>query len=239
MIEEILPRVVAAVDLFDDVPDAVLFPEEEALVAGAVDKRRREFATGRACARAALTALGIPNRPLLAEQGGGPAWPAGLVGSITHCEGYRAAAVAPDRDVITLGIDAEPNSRLPPGVLEMVADAREQSWVAQLAAADPTVCWDTLLFSAKEAVYKAWFPIAKSWLDFTDVTVTLERTERAFCARLVRPAAARLDQRTTSFNGRWMVRRGLVATAICVPRAGLVSGERIGVVDDPGSTVMG
>ena len=72
-----------------------LFPEEEALVAGAVTKRREEFAAGRNAARAALAGLGPPPCPLLRAGRRAPAWPQGIVGSITHCSGFCCAVVAP------------------------------------------------------------------------------------------------------------------------------------------------
>ena len=94
MIEKILPAGVASAEVFADLPDAVLFPQEASALATAVEKRRREFATGRACARRALDDLGIAPSAILPGERGAPQWPPGIVGSITHCAGYRAAAVA-------------------------------------------------------------------------------------------------------------------------------------------------
>src|SRR5262245_28830029 len=94
MIDELVPGAVTAVEAFVDPPDATLFPEEEAVVRAAVDKRRREFTTARVCARAALAKLGYPPIPILPGKRGAPTWPDGVVGSMTHCAGYRAAAVA-------------------------------------------------------------------------------------------------------------------------------------------------
>ena len=65
MIEDILPGVVSAVEAFTDPPGATLFPEEEAVIAAAVARRRQEFATVRSCARAALARLGYPPAPIL------------------------------------------------------------------------------------------------------------------------------------------------------------------------------
>ena len=113
MLEQILPPAVAVVETFGDLPGATLFPEEEAAIARAVPKRRREFATGRGCARAALNRLGEPPVPILRGPQGAPLWPAGVVGSITHCDGYRAAAVARTSDIATVGLDAEPDKPLP------------------------------------------------------------------------------------------------------------------------------
>src|SRR5260370_32090209 len=176
MIEKILPAGVASAEAFSDPPDIVLFPEEEALLARAVDKRRREFSTARNCARRALADLGVAPTPILRGERGAPQWPSGTVGSITHCAGYRAAAVARARDVLTIGLDAEPDDVLPDGVIDLVSLPRERDRLRDLAAAAPGTCWDRLLFSAKEAVYKAWFPLALRWLGLQDADITLNRT---------------------------------------------------------------
>ena len=65
MMGDILPPDVAVNEVFGDLPDVMLYPAEEAVIAKAVDKRRREFATARACARAALTTLGLPPAPIV------------------------------------------------------------------------------------------------------------------------------------------------------------------------------
>jgi enterobactin synthetase component D / holo-[acyl-carrier protein] synthase len=108
-----------------------LYPEEEeAAVAAATPRRRKEFATTRAGARRTLARLGLPEVPIGRGAGGCPAWPAGLVGSITHCAGYRAAARAPRRDVASLGIDAEPHRPLRDGLLDIVGLPEERAHVA-------------------------------------------------------------------------------------------------------------
>jgi 4'-phosphopantetheinyl transferase EntD len=85
---------VACAESFVDPPEAVLFPEEEAVIARAVPKRRQEFTTARHCARTALATLGAPPAPILPGEMGAPTWPPGYVGTMTHCAGYRAAAIA-------------------------------------------------------------------------------------------------------------------------------------------------
>ena len=217
MIEEILPPGVAAAEAFGDTAPALLFPAEEAAIARAVAKRRSEFATGRACARAALAKLGLPPVPIVPGPRGAPQWPPGVTGSITHCAGYRASAVARLADVASLGLDAEPNAPLPDGVLERIAVAQERAWLPELAAAVPGVSWDRLLFCAKESVYKAWFPLTGRWLGFEQAAVTVEPQSRTFTARLLEPAEACDGRRLAGFDGRWLVRDGLVLTAITVP----------------------
>jgi 4'-phosphopantetheinyl transferase EntD len=225
MIEEILPPEVASAEAFGDLPGATLFPEEEAAVARAVDKRRREFTTARACARRALATLGLPPVPILPGERGAPSWPPGVVGSMTHCDGYRAAAVASKDKARTIGLDAEPNGPLPDGVLEAVATPAEIAWLQRMAGDASGVHWDRLLFSAKESIYKAWFPLTRRWLDFAEAVVTPDPDAGTFTARLCVPGPV-VDGRTlTGFAGRWIVSRGLVATAITVMTATPAAGQ--------------
>jgi 4'-phosphopantetheinyl transferase EntD len=217
VIEAILPAEAAAVESFCDPPGAVLFPEEEAVIAKAVDKRRREFTTVRACARAALARLGLPPVPIVPGLRGAPQWPDAVVGSMTHCAGYRACAVARDRDLLAIGLDAEPHEKLPDGVLGSVSSQQEREQLADLAAAVPGTHWDRMLFSAKESVYKAWFPLTQRWLGFEDASVTIDPDRCTFTARLLVDGPRLNGLPLTGFTGRWLVDRGLIITAIAVP----------------------
>jgi 4'-phosphopantetheinyl transferase EntD len=217
VIEKILPADAACAEAFTDPPEGLLFPEEAAAVAEAVEKRRREFTTGRMCARGALGRLGVPPAPIPRGESGAPRWPSGIVGSITHCAGYRGAAVARARDMLTIGIDAEPDDPLPDGVLDAVSLAGERARLRDLAARIPGTSWDRLLFSAKESVYKAWFPLAGRWLDFADADITIDPAAGTFDARLL-VAFSRADGiPVTGFAGAWLACDGLIVTAIAVP----------------------
>ena len=218
MLEELVPPPVAAVETFDDRAPCTLFPAEEAVIAAAVDKRRREFTTARWCAREALRRLGYPAAPVLPGARGAPIWPAGIVGSITHCVGYRAAAVARASAVTTLGIDAEPHEPLPPDVLDTISLRSERSWVAYQLAVAPEVRWDRLLFCMKETVYKAWFPLTGRWLDFEQAEVSVRpATGEFFATLLVDGPVLSGGTSLRGFRGRWLVRRGLMLATIVVP----------------------
>jgi 4'-phosphopantetheinyl transferase EntD len=223
VIEELLPESVVAVEAHgsDGAGEAALFPEEEAVVARAVEKRRREFTVVRACARRAMEKLGVPAQPILPGERGAPGWPDGLIGSMTHCEGYAAAALVRATDLASLGIDAEPHGPLPDGVLEAIALPTENARLARLTADHPSVHWDRLLFSAKESVYKAWFPLTAQWLDFSEadieVAVGPDGRSGTLRARLLVPGPVVEGRRVGFFDGRWTVRPGLVATAVSVP----------------------
>jgi len=217
----ILSAGVECAEAFADPPGIVLFPEEEALVARAVEKRRHEFATARNCAHRALARLGVAPAPIVRGERGAPQWPAGIVGSITHCAGYRAAAVARARDMLTIGIDAEPDEVLPEGVLDLVSLPDERARLRELADTAPDTCWDRLLFSAKEAVYKAWFPLAGRWLGFDEADITLSAADGTFEARLLVPAPEVEGFQLRGFTGRWLASHGLILTAVALQANGL------------------
>jgi 4'-phosphopantetheinyl transferase EntD len=216
MIAQILPAAAVAVEARGDPAGVRLFPEEQAVVERAVEKRRLEFATGRDCARRALRALGFPPLAIPSGARGEPRWPAGVVGSITHCHGYRACAVARARDLATLGIDAEPNEPLPDGVLSTIAGPQELPHLRELTRAQPAVHWDRLLFSAKETVYKAWFPLTRHPLGFEDATLTFDADRRSFTASLSVPGPSPLGVCPQTLSGRWLVGDGLIITTIAL-----------------------
>lgn len=226
MIGALLPAPAVSAEVFAD-PAAVpfLFPEEALAVAGAVAGRRQEFAVVRQCAREALGRLGLPAVPLVPGHGGAPVWPEGIVGSMTHCRGYRAAVVARADDLRAIGCDAEPNEPLPePGTLESISLPQERAWVRALTARRPSVCWDRLLFSAKESVFKAWFPLTGRQLDFDEALITPNVRAGTFRADLLVPGPVVGGVRLTGFDGRWRVGGGLVVTAIALRALGSEGG---------------
>ncbi|MEU1007718.1 4'-phosphopantetheinyl transferase superfamily protein [Streptomyces sp. NPDC005890] len=226
MIEELLPESVVAVEARADDPlwDAPLYPVEEALVARSVAKRRREFAAVRGCARRAMEKLGVPPQPVLTGERGAPRWPDGLAGSMTHCDGYCAAALVRATDLVSLGIDAEPHGPLPEGVGPSVFLPAEATRLDGLAARWPAVHWDRLLFSAKESVYKAWFPLTRKWLDFSEADITVQPDADGapygtLRAVLLVPGPLVGGRRLQVFEGRWTAREGVVATSVVIPHA--------------------
>ncbi|WP_166353423.1 4'-phosphopantetheinyl transferase family protein [Phytoactinopolyspora limicola] len=213
LLEQLLPHgVYAAERRVDDTPEP-LFPEELAHIARAVPKRRDEFTTVRYCARLALRQLGMDRPPLVPGEGGAPTWPRGVVGSMTHCTGYRAAVVADGANVVSIGIDAEPDEPLPEGVEQAVMLPTERRHVAELAVAEPGPHWDRLLFSAKESVYKTWYPLAGTWLDFEDAEVRFH-PDGTFAVKLLIDHPPAASQPLTQVEGRWLSADGLLLTVV-------------------------
>ncbi|HET9678372.1 MAG TPA: 4'-phosphopantetheinyl transferase superfamily protein [Solirubrobacterales bacterium] len=206
MLARLLPAEVACAEAFADRDEGALFPQERAVVAAAVESRRREFVTARECARSALASLGLPAGPIPRDRHGAPRWPRGVVGSITHCDGYRGSAVAWLGAVGAVGIDAEPNADLPPRVLGSIAADAELDLLRGMPASG--VHWERLLFSAKECIYKAWYPRTGERLGFGDALVRLQ-PDGLFAARV-----ARAGRGVAELEGRWLCERGLLLTAL-------------------------
>ena len=205
------------------------YPEEGDLVARAVAGRRREFLTGRNLARAALADLGVPPGPIGRRPDRSPAWPSGVIGSISHTDGLVAAAVArprrpgttggaPER-LVGLGLDVEVDQPLPEEVAARVLRADER-----LALGTANTTESTVVFSAKESVFKAVNPMTGRWLEPEDVEIRLDPDgtpasgpagSGTFEARL---AMAGPDD-PSLVAGRWVRLGGWVVTA-CVARAG-------------------
>ncbi|MEV0712947.1 4'-phosphopantetheinyl transferase Npt [Nocardia aurea] len=219
MIENILPNGVASAELLAYPDDLKPHPAEEHLIAKSVDKRRRDFIGARYCARQALEQLGEPAVAIGKGERGMPLFPRGIVGSLTHCDGYRAAALAHKLRFRSVGIDAEPHGALPEGVLDSVSLPQEREW---LGAASTGLHLDRLLFCAKEATYKAWFPLTLRWLGFEDAHISFTVDELSddagsgtfHSALLIPGQTTDGGVPLTSFDGRWVIGDGLILTAI-------------------------
>jgi len=206
--------VAAAESMADASRAGVLFPAEAAAVRTAGPRRRADFAAGRLCARAAMALLDLPATPILPGLAGQPQWPAGVTGSISHCAGYQACAVALTMNVTAIGIDAEPDVKLPAGLIEMVAAPREQGRIRQCAAIGPAVCWDRLLFSAKESAAKLWYPLTGQWLVFHDMTVRPAISGTFDVWLSPGPGRRPVDRPVSHLTGHWLARDGLIVTTI-------------------------
>ena len=205
----------AAAELYTDPKELAPLPEEEPLIAKSVPKRRNEFITVRYCARQALVDLGADPVPILKGEKGEPCWPDGIVGSLTHCEGFRGAAVGRREEVRSVGIDAEPHDVLPNGVLDAISLPVERH---ELAALPDDVHWDRVLFCAKEATYKAWSPLTRRWLGFEDAPIRFDVDGSGhagtFTSQILIDPEALSGPPLTALTGRWSVRNGIALTAI-------------------------
>ena len=182
LVESLFPPGVAAAELRAPGDPALLDPVEASSVAGAVPKRLGEFAAGRLCARRALARFGIACFAVRAARDRQPLWPAGLVGSITHTQGFCAAVIGEQARFVGLGLDTEHADAVRPELWPSICIAEELAWIGSLPA-EQRARAATLVFAAKEAFYKCQYPSTAEWLNFSDLRIVpLEwaRREGAF-----------------------------------------------------------
>lgn len=203
----ILPQGVVVFETSFDVGLDVLTELEMAYIAGAVRERQREFSTVRWCARQAMSRLGVVYADLVPGSDRAPLWPGGVIGSMTHCNSYRAAAVARRGSICSLGIDAEPNQLVPSDVLEMVALPEERLMFEKLNAMEDRVAWDRLVFSAKESVFKALYPIFGLWIDFLDCRIEIHLSACRFTVEFCGSSLPLMELATERIVGRWAAGR--------------------------------
>ena len=208
---DLLPDFVVVEVAAEDDWTGVLLPDEAThLSPRAVEGRRREFTAGRVCARRALGRIGIHGAPVLSAPSRAPIWPAGATGSITHTQGYCAAAVGPAPDLRAVGIDAERRTVLPANIVPSICLPEEIAWCA---TRPDEPWWPAVHFSAKETVFKMWSPIMGTWLDFHDARVTVDVAAGTFEAVILPEKLSRSPGAPEVFRGRFAAEPDLIRTA--------------------------
>ncbi len=168
--------------------------------------RLRSFRHGRHCARLALQSLGAGELAIARHKDRAPIWPAGLIGSIAHCEQVALAAAARQTDLLGLGLDVESRGDLEAAVEALICQPQELSMLARLGQAELD---SRLLFSAKEAVYKCLWPTVRRYIDFLDVGLQLNSESRSFCIASATNLPMDLSGR---LRGRYLVSEDLIFT---------------------------
>lgn len=191
--------------------DSDLFSEEMSAIARASTARMHEFALGRRCAREALALLDGPRVAIPMGRFRDPVWPFGYVGSITHTQGFCAAAVAKsvsgNGTILGIGIDCEPLAHLPGELPGLVCSPEERAWLNNHR--QDGVPWDRLFFCAKESVYKALFPATHRFLEFRDMGVRIDPERHSFQVSI----AEAPELRAQTVTGRYLLQDDIMLTA--------------------------
>jgi 4'-phosphopantetheinyl transferase EntD len=169
----------------NDQANYTLHPEEAGVLAPrACRGKREEFALGRAVARLALQELGFEKpSPVLRGQGGEPLWPEGIVGSITHCYPWSIAVVGKYSNRFTIGIDCESVHRAKGADIgRLICRDRELQWVHNGGGHPGRL---VMIFSAKETVYKAFYPLCRQYIDFKEVELSWLPAKSCFQGELL------------------------------------------------------
>jgi enterobactin synthetase component D len=191
----------------------------EASLERAVDKRKAEFLAGRFCARAALRLIAHARADERIPCGDdrAPCWPDGIVGSITHTSGFACAAIARRAAARGIGIDAE-QWIVPEQASDIVESIAARDEIAALSRVTrwPESRVLTLVFSAKESLFKCLYPEVRRYFDFRDAAVASLDPAGAFRIQLLVGLTPSLPG-GFDLVGRFASHDRLVLTAIVRP----------------------
>ncbi len=188
-----------------------LLPGESETMGRMAEVRQLGFSSGRHCAHLAQGLLGLTPESVLREERV-PVWPAGSVGAITHSDAIAAAVASTTHQGV--GIDVEATGRVEESMYRILFTGEEQAELTRLAQAvdEP----DTLMFSAKEAVYKAIYPTGRKYIGFREVEVHLNPDRRTFTMSYLGEHAP--NRAMTRGIGYWTTGVGHVLTLFFIPR---------------------
>ncbi|UVK51710.1 4'-phosphopantetheinyl transferase superfamily protein [Mesorhizobium sp. AR02] len=151
-----------------DADEAHLLPEEARSIPARQPAMRRSSGAARWIAHRLLADIGISDVAIPRAPSGAPVWPDGIIGSLAHDDDMAVAAVAPVGRIVSLGIDVEPAQPLPDDIFAIVATGADRTGAADRRLAG------RILFCAKEAVYKAAYPLDREILGYEDIAVDLD-----------------------------------------------------------------
>ena len=216
--QSVLPRGICVAARDPTVPSGPHDPAEAAAIAGAVPARVMEFHAGRAAARAAMAALGVPNAPVGMAADRAPVWPAGVTGSISHSATACVAAVGRPENWAGIGVDLEEATALAADLIPEICTSAERAWLGAQPA-DARGLMAKLVFSAKEAVYKAQYPVTGQVFGFDALEIAIDRDESRFSARFT-VAQGRFAVGSI-IAGSYAHAAGLLVTGCAVGHSGL------------------
>jgi 4'-phosphopantetheinyl transferase EntD len=200
----------------EDLGDFTPHPEEmKCLSPKAVEKRRVEFFLGRLAAFRALQNLGVTPEPVLSGGRREPLWQEGIVGAISHKAGRAVAVVARKSTACGVGVDLE--ALEPPvrfDISRKVCTASEKDWVLEIPTEQDTRL--KMIFSAKEAGFKAFFPIQQIYLGYQDAELSWRDESQGFVGVLLKSAG---DDHPvgTSFEVGCRIIEGFVFSSVSLP----------------------
>ena len=195
-----------------------LLPEEQPFVKKACKKRVGDFATGRYCARRALAGLGLPECAITVAPNRAPNWPNGIVGSITHTDGFVAAVVGRAHDYRSVGLDSQrvKQGRITPGMARLILQPSEFPLVDS-GERDERL---NLVFCAKESLYKCLNPLVNKFFGFECArVVSVDDRKRKFVIELTEDLSADYGK-GFRLAGQYVVNEGVLTTLLYLTSSG-------------------
>ncbi|MCC5986613.1 MAG: 4'-phosphopantetheinyl transferase superfamily protein [Pararhodobacter sp.] len=177
-----------------------------------VPKRRAEFAAGRLALRRAQAALGVAPFAVASSTNRAPFWPEGFCGSISHDGGVAIAVLGRRQGGLqSLGLDIEEDRALPAELHDSVLLESER---AAIAGCENGGLKARTIFSIKECVYKAQYPLSLRLFGFEVIEVALDARRGAFCARFMEDVAP--FRAGECITGRYSAVGGLIVSTVAL-----------------------
>lgn len=157
----------------------IIHKDEYRLTKKMKGKRKPEFITGRWCAHKAIERLGHTySDPILSGNDGEPIWPEFIAGSLSHSKKIYCAIVGNANDYVSIGIDVEDlDRRISERAFELIANNDERVWINNNLINDTQLSlFKLLIFSAKESLFKAVYPIVQKKFSFDTVSLILNNS---------------------------------------------------------------
>ncbi|MDJ0806917.1 MAG: 4'-phosphopantetheinyl transferase superfamily protein [Gammaproteobacteria bacterium] len=203
----LFPPQVVVQSATDEMWETPVLQAEERLIAQATGKRQREFRAGRHCAHTALRRLGLPKQAILRDENRAPLWPLGYLGSISHCRNLCIAACVKQDPILGLGLDVEPLEPLRPGTQAYIQTAAETAFLQTAETKLP----ERLVFSAKESLYKCYYPLLQAFFGFHSVELSIDVDRQAFDFRPTAQAQVNFPGHV-QFYGRYLISQAHLVT---------------------------
>jgi len=184
-----------------------LLQTETAEMEAMAETRQLGYSSGRHCAHLAQAMLGLEVQAI-GREARVPLWPAHSVGSITHSPGIAGAISS--TSCRGVGIDLEQRGRVSVKLHATLFTQAERSrlGVNGAAAAD-------IMFSAKEAGYKAVYPLVGRYIGFQEAEIHLDIAEGTFTIDYVGDYSP--NRALNTGLGYWRVHADHVLTVFMIP----------------------
>ncbi|SDL53372.1 4'-phosphopantetheinyl transferase EntD (siderophore biosynthesis) [Maridesulfovibrio ferrireducens] len=210
----LFPDSVVTAESLPHISRSSLHEDEWEIVADSVPERQAEFCGGRVCAHQALKQLGMADSAILQNKDRSPRWPDNVTGSISHTQGYCAAAVAKKDDIEGVGLDVELDSPLDWKLSELICSPQELIWLSSYPLSERSKL-AKIFFSTKEAAFKCQFPITQEFIDYAQAEITLDFNELSFNV-IVTHKSPEVSLVCSKIHGRYEVKNGFILSGATI-----------------------
>ncbi|KHN67465.1 NrgA [Acinetobacter oleivorans] len=182
-------------------------------IAQAHPKRQHEYLCGRILAQAVLKHHFGLNRPITSMQEHLPIWPTHVLGSISHSQNKLIVALSDKASYLGIDIEHWVTSKFAQESAHLILTPSElELWKVKVSKFFDFSQFVSLIFSVKESLYKAVYPIAKQYIDFLEAFVVDIDFENK---KLTLAFTSEIQQRyqlLERYDGGWKVEQDCILT---------------------------